>query len=121
MPRCSTAIEDIRNAGGNFTRLEPRQFKYIERTAALKDLRFETEPVEDDREVQSVLDAQGRILGWFSWEPDHAMSNALGEMRPLAILTAIFLVGFAGIRALAGAAHGARAWRERAARLAAGA
>ena len=93
----STAIQDIRNAGGNFTSLEPRQFKYIERTAALKDLRFETEPVEDDREVQSVLDAQGRILGWFSWTPDHAMSDALGEMRPLAILTAIFLVGFAGV------------------------
>ena len=44
-----------------------------------------------------MLDAQGRILGWFSWEPDHAMSDALGEMRPLAILTAIFLVGFAGV------------------------
>ena len=25
------------------------------------------------------------------------MSNALGELRPLAILTAIFLVGFAGV------------------------
>jgi diguanylate cyclase (GGDEF)-like protein len=91
-----TAIKDIRNAGGDFTKLEPRQFKYIERTAGLKNLRFETEPIEDDREVQSVLDTQGRILGWFSWEPDHAMSDALGELRPLAIVTAIFLVGFAG-------------------------
>jgi diguanylate cyclase (GGDEF)-like protein len=93
----STAIKDLRNAGGDFTRLEPRQFKYIERTAGLKNLRFETEPTEDDREVQSVLDTHGRILGWFSWEPDHAMSDALGELRPLAIVTAIFLVGFAGI------------------------
>ena len=91
-----TAIQDIRNAGADFTKLEPRQFKYIERTAGLKKLRFETEPFEDDREVQSVLDPHGRILGWFSWEPENAMSNALGELQPLAILTAILLVSFAG-------------------------
>ncbi|MBX9843585.1 MAG: bifunctional diguanylate cyclase/phosphodiesterase [Xanthobacteraceae bacterium] len=91
-----TAIQDIRNAGADFTRLDPRQFKYIERTAGLKNLRFETEPIEDDREVQSVLDTHGRILGWFSWEPQNAMSSALGELQPLAILTAILLVSFAG-------------------------
>src|SRR5262245_31415676 len=91
-----TAIQDIRNAGADFKKLEPRQFKYIERTANLKGLRFETEPKDDDREVQSVLDPQGRILGWFSWEPQNVMSHALGELQPLAILTAILLVSFAG-------------------------
>ena len=55
------------------------------------------QPVEDNREVQSVLDAHGRILGWFSWEPQNAMSAALGELQPLAILTAILLVSFAGL------------------------
>ena len=91
-----TAIQDIRNAGADFTKLEPRQFKYIERTAGLKNLRFGTELIEDHREMQSVLDPHGRILGWFSWEPQNAMSSALGELQPLAILTAILLVSFAG-------------------------
>ena len=40
----------------------------LERTAGLKDLRFEAEPAGGSREMQSVVDAQGRIVGWFSWE-----------------------------------------------------
>ncbi len=91
------AIEDLRNSGADFARLEAGRVRAVERTAGLKDLRFETDPTEDDREVQSVLDAQGRIVGWFSWEPTNTMSDALGELRPLAAFTVIFLVGFAGL------------------------
>jgi diguanylate cyclase (GGDEF)-like protein len=99
------AIEDIRNAGADFHALDPRHIRNIERTAGLKDLRFETEPESKqefksetgEREIQSVLDRQGRILGWFSWQPDPSMSNALSELRPLLVLTALFLVGFAGV------------------------
>ena len=91
------AIEDLRNSGADFARLEAGRVRAVERTAGLKDLRFETDPTEDDREVQSVLDAQGRIVGWFSWEPTNTMSDALGELRPLAAFTVIFLVGFTGL------------------------
>jgi diguanylate cyclase (GGDEF)-like protein len=92
-----SAIQDVRNSGADFAKLDVRRIRSIERTAGLKGLRFETEPIEDDREVQSVLDGQGRIVGWFSWEPQNAMSDALGELRPLATLTAVFLIAFAGI------------------------
>ncbi len=44
-----------------------------------------------------MLDRQGRIIGWFSWEPDRSMSNALRQLQPLLALTGVFLVGFAGI------------------------
>ena len=91
------AIEDIRNSGADFAALDPRHIRGIERTAGLKDLRFETEPVAGDREIQSVLDRHGRIIGWFSWQPDRSMSNALSQLRPLLALTGVFLVGFAGI------------------------
>ena len=91
------AIEDIRGSGADFTALDPRHIKGIERTAGLKDLRFETEPVAGDRDIQSVLSKSGRIVGWFSWEPDRSMSNALSQLRPLLALTGIFLIGFAGI------------------------
>ena len=91
------AIEDIRNSGADFSALDPRHIKGMERTAGLKDLRFETEPVAGDREVQSVINGHGRIIGWFSWEPDRSMSNALSQLRPLLALTGIFLIGFAGI------------------------
>jgi diguanylate cyclase (GGDEF)-like protein len=91
------AIQEVRNSGVDLAKLDARRIRSVERTAGLKGLRFETEPSEDDREIQSVLDGQGRIVGWFSWEPENAMSDALGELRPLATLTAIFLVAFAGI------------------------
>ena len=91
------AIEDIRGSGADFTALDPRHIKGIERTAGLKDLRFETEPVAGDRDIQSVLSKSGRIIGWFSWEPDRSMSNALSQLRPLLALTGVFLIGFAGI------------------------
>jgi diguanylate cyclase (GGDEF)-like protein len=91
------AIEDIRNSGADFTALDPRHVANIERTAGLKGLRFEIEPVAGDREIQSVIDGKGRITGWFSWETDHAMSNALGRLRPLLAVTGVCLVGFAGI------------------------
>jgi diguanylate cyclase (GGDEF)-like protein len=91
------AIHEARSSGADFVKPDARRIRSIERTAGLKGLRFETEPTDDDREIQSVLDGQGRIVGWFSWEPDNAMSEALGELRPLATLTAIFLVAFAGI------------------------
>ena len=91
------AIEDIRNSGADFAALDPRHIKGMERTAGLKDLSFESEPVAGDREIQSVLDRHGRIIGWFSWEPDRSMSNALSQLQPLLALTGVFLVGFAGI------------------------
>ncbi|MEA2978392.1 MAG: hypothetical protein QOF09_215 [Alphaproteobacteria bacterium] len=91
------AIEDIRGSGADFSALDTRHIKGMERTAGLKDLRFESEPVAGDREIQSVLDRHGRIIGWFSWEPDRSMSNALSQLQPLLALTGAFLVGFAGI------------------------
>jgi diguanylate cyclase (GGDEF)-like protein len=91
------AIQEIRSSGVDLAKLDARRIRSIERTAGLRGLRFETEPTEDDREIQPVIDAQGRIVGWYSWQPESAMSDALGELRPLATLTAIFLVAFAGI------------------------
>src|ERR1700704_2723550 len=91
------AIEDIRSAGADFRALDARPIKGMERTAGLKELRFETEPVGGDREVQSVLNGNGRIIGWFSWLPDRPLSKALRTLKPLMALTGLFVVVFAGI------------------------
>lgn len=112
------AIENIRGAGADFRALDPSHIKNVERIVGLKDLQFETEPVTGHREIQSVLDRHGRIIGWFSWEPDASMSRALSRLRPLLALTGVFLVGFAAIalwqvrRAVHGLASSERlAWR----------
>jgi diguanylate cyclase (GGDEF)-like protein len=92
-----SAIADVRNAGVDFAAIEPPHLSYIERVAGLKDLRFEAEPQPGTRELQSVVDGQGRIIGWFSWLPEGSLSNAMSGLGPLLALTGLCLVGFAGL------------------------
>lgn len=92
-----SAIDDIRASGANISALDPAVVRGLERTAGLKDLRFESEPAAaDGREVLSMLDRQGRIVGWFSWLPDRSMTRALSALQPLIAVTGICLIGFAG-------------------------
>ena len=91
------AVQDIRATGADFAKLDAGLIRGLERTAGLKDLRFETEPAGGGREIQSVLDAQGRIVGWFSWEPDRSMAAALKQLQPLLAVTGLCLIGFAGL------------------------
>jgi len=90
------AIDDTRNSGADFSALDPGHIRGMERNAGLKDLRFEAEPLVGNREVQSVLDRHGRIVGWFTWQPDRSMSNSFTRLQPLLVLAGIFLIGFAG-------------------------
>src|SRR5688572_13401659 len=55
------AVEDIRASGADLSQLDPKLIRGMERTVGLKDLRFETEPVAGTREIQSVVNRQGRI------------------------------------------------------------
>jgi diguanylate cyclase (GGDEF)-like protein len=62
---------------------DPRRFDAdalgrIARRAGLHDLRFDADlTVDHGREVQSLHDAQGRIVGWFSWAPDRGFLAAM--------------------------------------------
>jgi len=91
------AVQEMRSAGADFAKLDPKLIRGLERTAGLKDLRFELEPAGDRREIQSVVDAQGRIVGWFTWDADRSMAAALQQLQPLLALTGLCLIGFAGL------------------------
>jgi diguanylate cyclase (GGDEF)-like protein len=54
------------------------QLQAIARRTGLNDLRFDTDDAGvAGREVQSLHDPQGRILGWFSWAPDRTLILSL--------------------------------------------
>ena len=89
------AIDDIRSTGSS--RLDQRLIRGLEQTWGLKDLRFETDPAVEHREVQSVIDGNGRIVGWFSWEPDRPMTQALSRLGPLVAAIGLALVAFAAV------------------------
>ena len=68
------ALDDLNAVFGEVDHFGGGQLQLIRRQTGLKDLRFDSDPVGDTgREQQSVHDAEGRIIGWFSWAPDRAI------------------------------------------------
>ncbi|MDP2299031.1 MAG: EAL domain-containing protein, partial [Pseudolabrys sp.] len=90
------AIAEFRNLFGHAREVDPRFVRMVEQSARLQDLKFEVEPAADGREMQPVLDAQGRIAGFFTWEKTRPMSTAMNGLMPYIAGLAIALVGFAG-------------------------
>jgi diguanylate cyclase (GGDEF)-like protein len=96
------ALDDFREAFGDVERLNDLQLRGIERRAGLQDLRFDAAPTaEGGRELQSVHDARGRIVGWLSWVADGALVGAMNRLWGLlaAIGVVFALGGFVALRA----------------------
>jgi diguanylate cyclase (GGDEF)-like protein len=79
-------------------RFDADTLRRIGRRAGLHDLRFDTDLAADRaREVQSLHDAQGRIIGWFSWAPDRGFIGAMAWLWGLLGLVGIALASAAYI------------------------
>ena len=90
------AVAEFRALFGNPGAVDPRFVRMIEQSARLKDLKFEADPPPSQREMQPVVDAQGRIAGFFTWDKTHPMTAAMNRLMPLIGGIALMLVGFAG-------------------------
>jgi diguanylate cyclase (GGDEF)-like protein len=55
----------------------------LQNLSGVNKLRWESEPSEDGREIQMVQDANGRILGWLTWEPERPIMAAAMRFLPL--------------------------------------
>jgi len=87
------SLDELHAVFGDVDRFDSGQLRLIERRAGLNDLRFDTDMVTDSgREVQSLHDAQGRIVGWFSWVPDRALAHAMDWLWAMAGLVGMALV-----------------------------
>jgi diguanylate cyclase (GGDEF)-like protein len=91
------AVKDLRAAVPELSALDPRLISLLERVSGLSDLRFEATPTLPDRRLQSVVDENGRIVGWFSWEPKRPASSAMSRLLPVTSVIAVGLVGFGGL------------------------
>ena len=90
------AISEFRMLFGASRELDPRFVRMVEQSAGLKGLKFETEPTPSEREMQPVMDAHGRIAGFFTWDKAHPMTMAMNRLLPAIVGIAVVLVGFAG-------------------------
>ena len=71
--------------------------RIVEQSVGLKGLAFETDPGAGDREMLPMMDAQGRIAGFLTWEKTYPMMDAMKRLMPFIAAIAIVLVAFVGI------------------------
>ncbi len=90
------AIDEFRSLFGRSNEIDPRFIRMVEQSVGLAALKFETDPPAGEREMQPVIDAQGRIAGFFTWDKAHPMLLAMQWLMPLIAGIAAALVGFAG-------------------------
>ena len=91
------AIEALQVLSPDVSRLDPALIRALERASGLKDLRFDHDPPGNGREMQSLLDEKGRIVGWFSWEAQRPAMALMFRLLPLGALIASGLLAFAGL------------------------
>ena len=90
------AIAEFRVLFGKTGAVNPHFVRLVEQSAGLKALRFETAPTPGAREIQPVVDADGRIAGFFTWQRTYPMTQTVTRLMPLIAGFAVVLVGFAG-------------------------
>ncbi len=90
------AVTEFRTLFGSAGEVDPRFVQIVAQSAGLKALKFETDPAAGNREMQPVMDSQGRIAGFFTWDKAHPMTRAMNRLMPLVAGIAVALVGFAG-------------------------
>jgi len=75
------ALDEYHAVFGDGEQFDAAQLNLIERRAGLRELRYDPDPLDDvGRELQSQHDAQGRIVGWFSWTVDRSLLRAMDQL-----------------------------------------
>ncbi len=90
------AISEFRALFGYGHQVDPRFVRMVEQGTGLKALKFELAPQPGQREMQAVLDADGRIVGFFTWERSYPMTQLMGRLLPFVFGVAALMAGFAG-------------------------
>jgi diguanylate cyclase (GGDEF)-like protein len=89
------AVESLQKVSPDLARANPDLVRILEHASGLKGLRFAPEPPAKDREIQSLTDANGRIVGWFSWEQQRPATKMMYRLLPLLLAIAAGMFGFA--------------------------
>jgi diguanylate cyclase (GGDEF)-like protein len=96
------ALDQYRQKYGDIEGLNTADLREIQRRAGLQDLRFDLDPAsEAGRQIQSLHNGSGRIIGWLSWVSDGALAGAMNRLWILlAGMGAVFAFGgFFAVRA----------------------
>ncbi len=106
------ALDELRIVFGAADRFDAGQLQILADRAGLDDLRFDADLTADSsREVQSVHDGDGGILGWFSWKPDRAYLRTMNWLWGIVGTAGVILTlcAFIALRATRGSPARSRA------------
>jgi diguanylate cyclase (GGDEF)-like protein len=89
------ALDQYRLDYGDIESLDTGDLREIQRRAGLQDLRFDLDPAaERGRQIQSLHNGRGRIIGWLSWVSEGALVGAMNRLWILlAVIGAVFALG----------------------------
>ena len=91
------AMEALQAVAPDLSDIEPRLIRILEHASGLKGLRFDADPADGDRVAQTLIDRNGRIVGWLSWEPARPATAMMTRLLPFAGLVALGIIAFAGL------------------------
>jgi diguanylate cyclase (GGDEF)-like protein len=91
------AVEALQQTSPGLTDLDPKHLRMLESAAGLQELRLAEAPPEDSRPVQSLIDPKGRIVGWFTWQPERPATAVVAQLVPFGAMIALGLFAFAAM------------------------
>jgi diguanylate cyclase (GGDEF)-like protein len=86
------AVEALQAVAPDLSGDDPRLIRILEEASGLKGLRFDDGLPDGDREVQTLLDRNGRIVGCLNWSPQRSATATMNGISPLAVLIALGFV-----------------------------
>jgi diguanylate cyclase (GGDEF)-like protein len=92
------AVEALQAVAPDLSGNDPRVLRILEEASGLRGLRFDDGLPDGDRAVQTLVDRNGRILGWLNWDPERSATATMDGISPLAVLIAL---GFVSLLATA--------------------
>ena len=89
------AISEFRLPLAMSDEIDPNLARAIEQIPGVKNFKFESDPRASDREVQPAVDANGRIVGFFTWDKVNIARRTISRLTPLIATIIAVLCGFA--------------------------
>jgi diguanylate cyclase (GGDEF)-like protein len=91
------AVLDMRSLLSPSFEIDPHIMRIVEQTAGVSNLKFESEPNTADREARPAMNADGRIVGFFTWDTARPMMLAISRLAPFVAAINLLLVAFAAL------------------------
>ena len=91
------AISEFRSPLAQSGEIDPRLLRIVAQIAGVKNFKLESDPNASDREVQPAMDANGRIVGFLTWDKVDSAGRATSRLTPLVATIIVVLLGFAAL------------------------